>query len=514
MPQSPLLTDQLQIEPGSGQTLLLNRDSATGSLKFLDAVITGGVLLKDLVGIRNIAGVYIVGRAGTGAPYTSITQALAGVPETSSSASPSLILVFPGTYQENLILDKDGVCVVGLGGVTIQNSGSSDTLLVKASLSTVPQSLLLKGLTLVNDVTGYACVRVQGADSFASATATITAAPLTSGDTLVVNGVTLTGLPVARTPGANNFNSTVSTPSSMAIEIAAAINDPLNSFASFVTATPSGTAILIEANVAGSAGNAYTLTTTSAGISLSGAFFTGGSSAGSLVGVEGINLEGCSLAASAAGGFNLYADTVNLIRITGGSFSGSSSSAQIWATNTALLKVSGVEGIEDVQVSYDASADQPSITTSEYSFQSCTSVGDVLSNLLGEGSLSFFSVPSIGNVTAGGDRTLLISSCSLGDLTLSDSVASTLQNSTRGSSSTASGTPTLAENSTGTVSFTASSSEIVTFSVEQPDANYSVLLDLPSVGTSAAITVRTSSGFTVTTSGIYTGDVYYNLIRL
>jgi len=513
MPQSPLLTDQLQIEPGSGQTLLLNRDSATGSLKFLDAVITGGALLKDLVGVRNITGVYVVGRAGTGAPFITISSALAAIPNTSYSAASSLVLVFPGTYQENLTVTRDGVCIVGLGGVIVQNSGASDTLLVKASLSSVPQALLLKGLTLLNDQPSYACVRALGADSFASATVTVTAAPLVAGDTLVINGVTLTGLATARTPGSNNFNSTVSTPSSMAIEISAAINDPLNSFSSFVTATPSGTAILIEANVAGSAGNAYTLTTTSAGLSLSGASFTGGSSAGNSVGLEGILIQDCSLVASAAGGFNLYADTVNHISIEGGTFRGSSSTASVQALNCASLRLFGVEKSLDAEFSYDTSADRPSDLSCEYSLSGCGEVGDVLCDLLGAGSLSLLNCPQVGSVGVAGDQTLSVIRSSIGALTLNDTTAAVLSQSTRGSVF-ADPTTTLAEtNASGSVFFAASASEGVSLDAPAPDADYTVLLDSGSTTEIFAVTSRTASGFTVDASSAASTTVRYTILR-
>ncbi|MBT7759836.1 MAG: hypothetical protein HN732_21075 [Rhodospirillaceae bacterium] len=69
MPQPPFLIDVLQVEPGSGDTLTVSRDSAGGALKFVDALLTSGVLLPSLVGLRNVTGVYIVGRAGDGAPY-------------------------------------------------------------------------------------------------------------------------------------------------------------------------------------------------------------------------------------------------------------------------------------------------------------------------------------------------------------------------------------------------------------------------------------------------------------
>jgi hypothetical protein len=102
MPQPPFLIDVLQVEPGSGDTLTVSRDSAGGALKFVDALLTSGVLLPSLVGLRNVTGVYIVGRAGDGAPYTTIQSALDAVPDSSSAAAPSLVLIMPGVYTENV----------------------------------------------------------------------------------------------------------------------------------------------------------------------------------------------------------------------------------------------------------------------------------------------------------------------------------------------------------------------------------------------------------------------------
>ena len=138
MPQPPFLVDAVQIEPGSGDTLTISRDSTDGALKFVDAVLTGGALLPSLVGLRNITGVFIVGRAGDGAVYTSVQDALDAVPASSSAAAPSLILVMPGVYVENLTIERDGVYLVGLGGVTLRNTGANDTVEISASQDATP----------------------------------------------------------------------------------------------------------------------------------------------------------------------------------------------------------------------------------------------------------------------------------------------------------------------------------------------------------------------------------------
>jgi hypothetical protein len=78
----------------------------------------------------------------------------------------------------------------------------------------------------------------------------------------------------------------------------------------------------------------------------------------------------------------------------------------------------------------------------------------------------------------------------------------------------AGGTPTLAESmSTGSASFVASVSETVTFTIEQPDDNYLVLLDVPTVLVRAAVTNRTSSDFTIDTDVAFTGTIDFTVVR-
>ena len=516
MPQSPFLVDQLQIEPGSGQTLLVNRDSATGSLKFTDAVLTAGVLLKNLVNMNNITGVYTVGSGGTGAGYSTIQDALDAIPNTSSPSAPSLVLVMPGLYTENLTIGKDGVALIGLGGVYLQNSGASDTVTVTASPGAVPENVVLRGLSITNDQAGFACVKVDGANTFASATVTVNSAPLAAGDTLVINGVTLTAVCPSRTSGGDDFSVAFLTPAAIAAEIEAAVNDPANSFAAFVTATAVGPVVTLSANTPGAGGNAYTLTATTTpagGFTLSGATFAGGGSAGSTVALGEVLVEDCVLVASAAGGYTVRGDTANHIRVQGGTFRGSSSSAQVYAENCAALRVFGVEQVCDVNLSYDTTADRPSDLSCAYLLSGCGEVGDVLCNLLGAGSLTLANCPVVGTVGQAGDQVLSVVRSSLGALTLNDTTAATLSQSTRGAV-TADPTATLAETTaSGSVAFAASASETVNLDAPAPDANYSVLLDTGSTAETFAVTARTATDFTVDASVAATTTVRYTILR-
>jgi hypothetical protein len=76
-----------------------------------------------------------------------------------------------------------------------------------------------------------------------------------AGDILTIEGTALTGNAGPRTPGADNFDATTATTvTDLATEIVAAINDPLNSFAAFVSASNVGGRITLTANSDGAAG--------------------------------------------------------------------------------------------------------------------------------------------------------------------------------------------------------------------------------------------------------------------
>ena len=98
MPQSPLQVDAVQIEPGSGDTLTIARDS-DGNLVFTDAALTGGSTLTELAGLGSITQVLVVGQEGAGAAYTSIQAAIDDVPATADEENPFAVLVMPGVYE-------------------------------------------------------------------------------------------------------------------------------------------------------------------------------------------------------------------------------------------------------------------------------------------------------------------------------------------------------------------------------------------------------------------------------
>jgi len=514
MPQSPLLTDQVQVEPGTTTfgTRLIDRDTADGGLRFSDPNVTAS--LKDLVGLRNVTGVFLVGRAGGGAEYTSIQDALDAVPSSSSSSAPSLIWIQPGVYQENLTLQKDGVVMASPGGVTLQNSGASDTLEISAAISTTPQKVELRNLRIENDQDAQACIRVIGADTFATGTATVTAAPLSVGDTLTLSGNVLTGVLSTRTSGADDFSVSGGTPDAVAAEIAAAINDVANSFAATVEATVAGAIITLTAVTAGSGGNAITLATSTADITLSGGTLTGGGAAGSNVLVEGLLGEGLELVATGNTGYQVRADTSNEMTFRGGSWRGSSSTSEANITNCAVFRLANIEWVNNLQLSYDDGNDQPATATSTYEVLGVLRAGDSTVNLNNVGSYAVKNCPEAGDVTQGGTQVLSAVRSSLGDLTLSDTVAAVLEQCTRGAATDGGGTPTLRESTLrATLAFAASTNESYVFDIPKPSADYAVLLESPVTTATLGVGSKAGSGFDVDASGAITATVGVYIIE-
>jgi hypothetical protein len=160
MAQTPLQVDGLQIEPSSGDTITLSRDT-DGNISFVDAVISGGVTLTALAGIGSVTQVLVVGKAGAGAHYTTVQAALDAVPTTTSSASPYAVLVLPGTYAENLTIKKDGLTVLGVGRPVIAPA-SGNAVEIVAGVNSTPKAVELRGLSLEVANAGSSCVLVTG----------------------------------------------------------------------------------------------------------------------------------------------------------------------------------------------------------------------------------------------------------------------------------------------------------------------------------------------------------------
>lgn len=93
---------------------------------------------------------------------------------------------------------------------------------------------------------------------------TVTGGSASPGDTVTINGIVLTAVNGARTPGADDFDVSSGVTSTIVADMVAAINDPLNSFTSTVTAVDNDPDVELTAVVVGPSGNALTLATSNA----------------------------------------------------------------------------------------------------------------------------------------------------------------------------------------------------------------------------------------------------------
>lgn len=480
MPQVPFQVDQVQIEPGSGDVLLINRDSS-GSLLFTDTQQPSGIRLQDLVGIGNIGNLYIVGK--TNAPYSTIQQAIDSIPD--ASTDTHVVLVTVGVYTEDIVITKDNVYLYGLGASIVSDVGSCISLQV--SETSVPKKCTIKNLYIKNVNNNKSCVEVLGANQFASGTLTIDSAPLVAGDTITINGVTLIGVNGTRTSGGNDFSVVSGLPNAIAIEITEALNDSLNNFVGFIKAEVVGTVITITSILPGSIGNTYTLVTTSAFITLSGPTLLGGSSSGSEVGSQFIDVMDCTLESTGTNSYHLYADTINYVSLTNVVCRGSVSTSGVSVNNVSLLTCDNVQELGDVTLTYNNTLDRPSDITSLYTFQHCT-MNDVTINLVGVGD-TVFKFCTLKNLDVNGDGTV------------------TLRHSDR-SVGTYTGTPTVLEDTAKyTATFTNVSLVTVNFDFPRPNTNYVVLLDTQSPTIVAGCTTRNLNSFVIETNILYTGTV-------
>lgn len=162
MAQPPIQVDGVQVEPGSGFTLLIDCEPLTGALRFRDGLVTSPVSLSNLANLSTIAGVSTVGASGSGARYTSIQSALDAVSAASSLTAPNVILVFPGVYTENLTIEKDRVTLIAMGTVSLAPATAAPTVTITAGVSTTPRAVVLRGFTIGQSNDGLACVSIVG----------------------------------------------------------------------------------------------------------------------------------------------------------------------------------------------------------------------------------------------------------------------------------------------------------------------------------------------------------------
>lgn len=199
-------------------------------------------------------------------------------------------VVTAGEYDE-LVLSYTGD-VTGPSGLltaTIPPAtyGSPATLAtaVESAITTATAGISGLSISVSANADGQLQFKLESAaddDEFTQSTGTITTtfASAGAGDTITIGGVVLTAVSGARTPGSDDFqiDGPIVDDNTLAAEIDAAINDPLNSFASsVVTSSVALNVVTLTAVPLGTLGDAVTLATSNApAYALSGGNLTGG----------------------------------------------------------------------------------------------------------------------------------------------------------------------------------------------------------------------------------------------
>ena len=102
-----------------------------------------------------------------------------------------------------------------------------------------------------------------------SGTITVAATPVPPGTVITYLGLTLTSVAGARTPGSNDFDGSLGTTALIAADMLAAIQDPANAWAGFVTSSLSGSVISLTSIPLGYQ-TFYSMTSTDASVTLTG----------------------------------------------------------------------------------------------------------------------------------------------------------------------------------------------------------------------------------------------------
>ena len=137
---SDFKTESIALDPASGHIIRVSRKPDSGDVLFTDESYPGGVTLKELSGLNPVGRVLTVGSGPSS--FATISEALEAAPN-SSRANPTAIFVFPGTYAENVVVEKDGIVLVGFGATISPSTG--DCLSIRASVSTTPRFFSIRG---------------------------------------------------------------------------------------------------------------------------------------------------------------------------------------------------------------------------------------------------------------------------------------------------------------------------------------------------------------------------------
>ena len=153
--------DGIKFDPENHAGVEIYVNTLDGTLVFKDQEVSA-TSLSRLVGFENIDAVFLVGKNGNGARYKNIQDAIDAVPVTSTSLAPSVILVTAGVYEEALTIQKDGLCIIGMGHVVIKGVAASPSVLIDDLGGITPQLTHLENLIIEKDQDGESCVEISG----------------------------------------------------------------------------------------------------------------------------------------------------------------------------------------------------------------------------------------------------------------------------------------------------------------------------------------------------------------
>lgn len=157
MPQTtPTQLDVLQFNANGGNTIQVTSDGS-GNLTFEDAVVTPAISLVDLAGLESNSSVIIVGKK-----YATIQDALDAVPNTSSVSNPTVILIPAGVYSESILVQKDGLHLLGLGLVQITGIVGTPSLSIDDLGTAVPLSVTFQNIIFSKSQDAERAVSIVG----------------------------------------------------------------------------------------------------------------------------------------------------------------------------------------------------------------------------------------------------------------------------------------------------------------------------------------------------------------
>lgn len=251
------------------------------------------IQLPPYIGVARLYGVYdrrdYIARGGS--TFNSDRTTIASSPATNllrTDASKQTLFILQGGAEEHTGSADDHTYLIPSDAINIELSPTYVDGETFEDLEYVVEMCAFGfARGFINKNNYVLCRRHKGSSTILSdatfATGTITInTTLSPGDTVVVSGVTLTGVAGTRTSGDDDFDASLGTVTLLAAEIAATINDRSNNLSSLVYATSNLGVVTLKAVKAGTVGNSITTsvnTTPSGGMTAGGATLSGGTGA-------------------------------------------------------------------------------------------------------------------------------------------------------------------------------------------------------------------------------------------